>query len=578
MADRGVRGVFPVLLVLYLLAFAAFLVYAILRPPEELLPVFLWRALFLRAAVLLADALTPLTVAGVALACSLWSARRASLRHPGPFHQLAGSTLSLLVGLAVVYTVVALGLSPLGRQRLEDLRQQSRSARIYLDQAREQAAARQYGAAVASYDRYLDIDPRNRVVAEERDAAHLQELKRGAQQASPEPREGEANVAEASEPSAYEYLQKAENALQQGDYFTAHYYASLASEQNPGEPRARRVAAEAWQHISDPRLRSSAERKDAELFQRKEEALDLFRKESYIAAYYSFRQLAEEVPGDPDVRVYLDKSREKVEEKSFFLDELPRFDALPGATGLLFVNPLPEGDPQDERELVSIGRMVVREGEGFFRDIEVIRFRSGELIGHYAAPYGKLFSDGGLSAIIMNGIDRSERNEGVGPTYFRAPARGAEPAGVLRLGVDTEELASLRAASSPLATAGFAALWRLRRESREVGYLEAPLTLELLLRLLEPFTFLILSLLAVALGWAYRARFGGGPPAAAYLLFPLLPVVAAMLVSLYRHGQRVVLAFLTVSAGFPAALAAMLAIQAVLLLGSLFLLAGQRTE
>ena len=71
--------------------------------------------------------------------------------------------------------------------------------------------------------------------------------------------------------------------------------------------------------------------------------------------------------------------------QTYFLDEAERMEPLPGARGLLFVNPRDDG----LREIVSIGKMVTTTGETFFKDIEVLRFGPGGVVLHYRAPYGK---------------------------------------------------------------------------------------------------------------------------------------------------------------------------------------------
>ena len=95
------------------------------------------------------------------------------------------------------------------------------------------------------------------------------------------------------------------------------------------------------------------------------------------------------------------------------------------------------------------------------------------------------------------------------------------------------------------------------------------------MKLVMPFAFLILSLLALPFGWAFRARSGAAPSGFAVLLVPLVPIVLSVLTMLYVYAHRVLLGFAVLAFGFTAALVLGAILQFVLLATALVILAGQ---
>jgi hypothetical protein len=117
----------------------------------------------------------------------------------------------------------------------------------------------------------------------------------------------------------------------------------------------------------------------------------------------------------------------------------------------------------------------------------------------------------------------------------------------------------------------------LRGTLGRFGKGEETLSIELAMRILMPFAFLILSFFAVSFGWALRARYLGRPPLLAIIFLPLVPVAAALTSLMYVHAHRVILGFAVLAGGLPAALLVCAGLQLALLAAALGLLAGQTT-
>jgi hypothetical protein len=228
----------------------------------------------------------------------------------------------------------------------------------------------------------------------------------------------------------------------------------------------------------------------------------------------------------------------------------------------------------------------------FFRDIEVVRFGGQAAPYHYRAQYGKMKASqtlqgpkpGGRLDILLHGIDRQSRGRDLLPGVLS----GAEKPGrrelryLLQLAPSREEVEALvapsPAAQNSLAGVSLLALWQARGNAGRYGQIEAFLAQEILMRLLLPFAFLNLGLLAMGIGWSYRFVSLGRPPFLAYLALPVFPLVASLTTSLYLRAHRILLGYALLAWRFRMALIALVVLEGVILALMLILLAGQRAD
>jgi tetratricopeptide (TPR) repeat protein len=580
----GSRGALSTLFLFYLVAFAAFVVWAVASLPD-LFPVFKWPYIWTAAFVRFVDYAIPVTVAGLAVAYSLFLRSGGEPRRP--FHRVVGSQLATLVALTVLYTAALYGFYPRSRALLVELEELTGHGRSLLEQARREQEAGRLEEARKAYERYLNINRRDQEVEGELDQLKLAiGAPRKEQSAERKPAAGEPVRAQSPE----QYLAVARSHFDREEWFSAVYFADLAvrvsgERSDAVSQAARRLSAQAWE-----RIRSVNPEKDIQdtklraLFRSKQDGYGLFSREDYLGAYYHFLELSRRHPQDQDVRRFLEDSREWVRQMHYFPDEAERLTAQPGLQELLFVNPRDD----DAREIVSIGKMVSAGGQTFFKDIEVLRFAAGRLLLHYTAPYGRLEqaeappagqSPGPRAVILLHGVDPERPGRDLLPRLITGSLRGEEPRNVLRLAPRPGELAALRAPGtanrSHLGSVGLDTLWLARAGIGVYGQMESALSLEILMRLLLPFAFLNLGLLAMALGWSYRLTPNGRPPAAAYLVIPLFPVAAALLAGVYLKVHRVLAAFTLLTWGFRPALVGLAVLEGAILAVMLVLLAGR---
>jgi tetratricopeptide (TPR) repeat protein len=554
------------LFLFYALSFGIFYLVSALRFTSELvLPSLRWTYALDRAFVLFMSYLLPVHAAAIAVAASLGGSQQSQA--PGaparPFNRIAASSIVTFLVLSIVYTLTYEITYPAARHRLVDLQYTTGLARQIRTQSETAERSRDYRASLGLVNRYLTIDPGNREMRDRK--VSLESL--AARQAEP-PAPREAAGAGGASLDAQALVERARYYFDRQDWFSAHYYARKANLLDPRRTDALRLAAEASEKLDE--AATPGHDKDVEgasVFEQKRLAYLLLSAGDYVQAYYSFVKLAALYPRDRDVVTYLQKASEEVGKVSFFLDEAQRVEPLPGPERILFLNRLnPDG-----MEAVAISRMVrAREGT-YFLGIEAVRYDAGGRVAwHFSAPYGKLEN----GTILMRCIDRKNPAVQFVPLYLQG-ARSAQERNILAVQPSEDEMQLLSTARDALADAGPVELWRMRDSVGSLGLSRGSITVELVMKLVMPFAFLILSLFALSFGWAFRLRSPGRLSGLSVVLIPLVPLVLSVLTLLYVYAHRVVLGFAVLAFGFSTALIVGAVLQFVLLAAALVALAGQ---
>jgi hypothetical protein len=561
----------PFLFGFYATGLLAFVAYAgFTFPPSLFLPTLRWEYALKRGFVLFMDYIVPLHAAAIAVAASLTGFARTPrvIGAPArPFNKVVSSAVVTFLVLAAGYTVLFEGVYPGVRRRLSDMQYESRLAREFLSQADAARSRADYRASLDDIDRYLAIDPNNKRVEAER----LLVKGLAARRAAPSPERAPAGQTAATETmSAQALVEMAHYYFDRQDWFSAHYYAQAAYSLDPRRTDALALAAQARKQL-DGFTESPKDAQTAALFKQKKDAYNLLAGGNPLAAYYRFVELAKKNPGDQDIARYLAEAGTKVAESAFFLEDAKKYEPLPGVQKILFLN----GRQADAGEAVYIGKMIeLPMGDAYFYDIEAIRYdASGAVAWHFTAPYGR--SEG--ASILMRCIDRTDARVQFLPLYRQGSRPTAERT-VLMLRPTMAELRSLSTSRDALAAMGLAEVWRMRGTLGGFGMSRQSLTVDMTMKILMPFVFLIISLFALALGWAFRARFPGRPSAFAVILVPLVPIVLAVLTLLYVHAHRVIIGFTVLAFGFAAAMVVLGILQTALLAVALVMLAGQSTR
>jgi hypothetical protein len=560
--------VLSVLFFAYALGYAAFLLYSVVTfSADNALPAFRWQYQSRQAFVLFVDYLIAVHVSGITIAFSLGGSTARTRSHVEPvksFGRLASSTLAAFIVLTIAYTALYLAVVPTMRAKLSDIEYESRMAREFKELAIKAKGAGNYTDAVAYADLYLRIDTNNREILTLKQDWSTRAI--GVKHASVE---SAAPAAPKGGVDATALMEKARQYFSQGDFYSAHYFATQAGALEPGRTDALRLAAQAMDRITS--MTPSREDEAAtELYKQKKQAYAMLNMKDYLAAYYRFQALSQKYPKDTDIAEYLALSTQAVLADHFFIDEAEKAAILPGTQSILFIN----REEKDFIEAVAIGKLVETADGLYAMDVEAVRYTpAGSIDMHFTARYGKLKE----KAILLRAVDRNKSTVQELPR-FSAGGLASLPANRLMLEPSISEMTALTVGRSGAPLLGFARLWNLRGRLEGFGVSGQAISSEILMDLLMPFVFLTLSFLAMAFGWALRARYLARPPLPLFIFAPLVPVAATLVALLWVHAHKVLLGFVLLTAGFGAALAACLITELALLILSLIVLAGQTTS
>ncbi len=555
--NRSLLGrIMPLLLGFYALSLVVFFIYALaIFSATTYLPSMRWSFALYRAIGLFIEYLLPIQTAAIAMAASLAGRGAAATGPSQPWNRIVSSTLVVFLLLTAAYAVLYEGFAPGIQKRLIDMRYQSQLARTFMEQAKAAGAAGDYQTALDALDRYLSIDASNADAISLRLTYEPRAARRAAGTAKPLM----VDTAGSDAQNAEALMVRARAAADKNDWFTAHFFAQKAAALDPRRTDALALAAKAWDQIGNVPVNADA--KTAAQFAEKKAAYQKLVAGDALGAYYDLLTLASRYPKDADIATYLGEASAEVQKSSFFLDDAKRLLALPGTQSILFFDP-GTGDGPTMREAVSIGKMVVLPaGDAYFFDIEAIRYdAAGTIVWHFSAPYGR--REG--STILMHCIDRNDPSIHFLPTYTpgsQAPAQAA----LLAIAPTVGELQALSTSRENLAVMGLPELWSNHARLATFGVPEQALTVDIVMKIVMPFAFLVLSLLAVSLGWAFRARFVGRIPLPSLILTPLIPIMCALLSLLYLHAHRILAGFAVLSFGFTTALVVVGVLELILL-------------
>ncbi len=478
------------------------------------------------------------------------------------FLQLIGKNIILLLVLTVVYFSLHEGFSPSLKKAQQEMTADTDIALTFYHEGLENMKAGKYAEAHTSFSSFLVLDRDNKIIKEAFDWTAAQMNIKPVQKTVP--------AGTVSTVQKMHYIKDAEGYFKNKDYFSAYYYAFLASETDEKnlKEKALRLMAETEKQISTLRALNTDEEK-RKYYQRKMDAVKDLNSGRYYDAYYAFKQLSHDFPGDRDLKDFFKRSREEVEKNYFFVDEIKKYSGLPGVKNIIYVQKSSGGN----FALVKIKKFIQAEDGRYFFSIEVLTFSPGKgVVEHYTAPYGKLSNDG---YIILKAIGKNEKRVYAPKFIMRDPSakNRSENISAIKLLPYPGDLVLLRK-NGMRDSATVLDLFNMWRTVGKFGYLTTPLEISLLESILRPFTFFIFSLFAISIGWFFRIR-KRRMPFAAVLLIPLLPFVLHKLLLLYLFSSKGFYAFFLLKTGFTVSLVILLSVQAVLIFWALVEIARQ---
>jgi tetratricopeptide (TPR) repeat protein len=517
------------------------------------------------------DVLIPLSMTVLALVFSLLI-NPAQLGRAGgsatSFFRLAQKVLVVIIVATVLYAGVLGILRPLAVSGRERAISDSTIARELLERAEAEIDNENFAQALRAYGAYLAIDPDNEEVISEQAAARAQLRSQEAETENPE-EAGFQSAPALSGLTVGALIRRAQEYLNEEDYFSAHYYATRALDLDPDSQQAQQITARSREALQQPSA-SEEERETAEIFRRKRDGyLALYEQDDPIRAYYIFKRLRDERAQDPDLERFYQEALQRVQEVSFFVDDAQENVELPGHHKLLFRLDGGEGSITH----VWIDKAVLATGGTYVYGLEAMSLRNGTVQYHFAADYGKLVG----SVINMRGIDRDVPQRRELPQYYL----GSRPAGervLLQIPTEPSRFFRTSYAEIGLDKAGLVDLLEMRSSYAALGHRTAPVYRELLNRLVLPFAFVVLSLFSVALGRRWRSRALTRPVAGVVLAAPVLFIAAFWITRVYVYLHQAIIALLVAQLAPMGATVVLVLAETALLIVALVTFAGQRTR
>ena len=379
---------------------------------------------------------------------------------------------------------------------------------------------------------------------------------------------------------AAEAIALGETALAEKRYFDAHWLATLgerlAKENSPEKPKAIWLAARAWNQIES--LRPTDEEKLVHsIYQLKLSGYEAMVAGDWIRAYYIFQELLGLTPHDPDAKNYFAVCQKGTTEIAFFIDEM-ELSVNEILTNVIFSLPGHHIKGQD-RSVMRIASFSFTPDYAYGTGIDYMVFDTdAHLLLHLQAPYAKFLpitlDDEQRVIVLMRALDRHDRTRHWEPEWTAKNNTVYQPRmAQITLDIDYETFLMLPEMRQELPSLHIDTLFTASEIAGEMGYIPEVFEAEFLNRLGSCLFFLPMTVIAIIIGWCYRAKHR--PRYFFVLLLPILPIVFNGMVYMYRIVLNSVGISLIINWGFSFALIALIVILALSFIFSLILLAAQ---
>jgi hypothetical protein len=409
-----------------------------------------------------------------------------------------------------------------------------------------------------------EIDARMEAVAESKEASSVytgQLFQQSPQQRQP------VNAAEA--------LTMAALCFGEERYFDAHWLGLLASRIAPqGSPvyiQGQDIANRSWETLGQ--LEPDAqERRSFALYHQKRTGYEAMVAGNWIRAYYVFKELFDQTPGDPDVTKFLALSTQGIQGQAFFTDEI---DTAVGntLTDAMFSFPVKDTGGQ---VVVRIPWLFTVENHSYGLDLELIALdEEGSLLYQVTAPYVKLLPIGSDASsqlvLMMHALDRTDVTRQYKPIWT-GPDQSHIRDTQLVLDMRYTDFLFLSKLRQGLDTLVMRELFAAVKTIGSYGHIPQVFQAEIVYRLSLPAFFLPIAILSLILGWRYRSR-----RQSLYLvpMLAILPLICNWIVVCYRNVLNILSIWSVISFGFPVTLGLFTLGAIVALVFSLILLATQ---
>ena len=331
----------------------------------------------------------------------------------------------------------------------------------------------------------------------------------------------------------YSYYLKAKDAYDKKEWFNAHFFAetgiSLATPKDPNLEDLKKISNSAWNNLSE--YHNLEKNEEQQIFDKKYEGYLALVQKDDLKAYYLFKQLymsSRQMQSDPDVKFYLEIAENRVNEKSFFIDETFELESFENANDIYFACNYKDGT----KDLVYFKGMTCVQETGnsvqYLSDLTIITIdNEGNFYRKMNVPYAKVLPVSvknippsvkqlmgieddveSIPYLMLKSIERERENSEVFPVYTYSDGSVGNKPEYLLLSMPYEHFLMLENFKNNVTSIPLPQLLKLAKISEQYGFLEEMFTQSCLDRLFYPIWILILFLLISTFAWNNRVGNG----------------------------------------------------------------------
>ncbi len=376
----------------------------------------------------------------------------------------------------------------------------------------------------------------------------------------------------------YQLYLKAQEAFEKKEWFNAHYYSELgiklATPKDPNLEELKKMSTAAWNNLTE--YHNLAKTEGQLIFERKFEGYLALVQKDDLKAYYIFRELyqsSREMQSDPDVVFYLEIAENRINERSFFVDETFELKSFESANDVYFAYEYADGS----RDIVYFKGMTTVASTGnsiqYLRALTILSVsRAGEVFRTMTVPYAKVLPvsvktltpttkqlmgiDDSIDCvpyIMLKSVGRDSPDIHHEPLYTYQNGETATTPEYMLLSIPYDDFLLLEKSTSTPESMPLPSLLKLVRMAAKYGFCTEVYGQALMNRLYYPLWILVLFVLLACFGWNNRigaTQYFKFSWAFAFIPFILISMLFyKMITFLFRLINYVLLGGLGISGG-----------------------------
>jgi len=435
-----------------------------------------------------------------------------------------------VVGIVCIAVCVAAAefFSPIAERKQKNMSEITENYTDYLELARYYTAQEEYSYAKFYIDNALALRPRAEEALSLSDeiGIYYSSIKKEL----PETEKAEYTGLIAGEDdvgySVAVLVDEARKAFTSQEYFSAHYYASLALQMAPSDngniDAAKQLASDAWNMLGENP--SGLDKKSVGIFEKKKEGYFALVNGDFEKAYYIFTDLRSNYPLDLDIQRYHSIAFEKMNTKYFFIDETENLQLFEQYRDIYFSNIRMDGG----KDVIYIKGCTAIKKTGSFiqylRDFSLFSFDSeGSLLYSFTVPYAKMsalpleYTDSGFQEymnslgekkivpyILLESADRVSDGRFISPVFSNNDTGTAAHLNHYVLSLPYSDFVQICESSSGADVMPLMTLFQFAGKASLYGFSTEVYFQSLISRLTYPLILLIVFILTASLSWNYR--------------------------------------------------------------------------